>query len=128
MTNPAHVPPRTQRFSGQFPVRFDGAPNGPFEGDTRWRGVRDFEHSTLCRTFGLSESRFYFDLPSTVRGIGPNNAGAAKVRAGRRLINGFVMMAGCDTPVAKLTVCFGSERFADRDPTDERDFFDLSRS
>lgn len=128
MTQPAHVPRRTQSFSGQVPVRFDGAPNGPFEGDTRWRGVREFEHAHLCRVFGLDPVRFWFDLPSTVRGIGPNNRGAAVVRSGRRLLNGFVMMAGRDTPVAKLTVCFEGESFKDVDPLDARDFFDLSHS
>lgn len=128
MSLPAHVPPRTSRFSGQIPVRFDGAPGGPLEGDTKWRGVRDFEHSTLCRAFGLDQARFYFDLPSTVRGIGPNTRGAARLAGGRRLINGFVMMVGRDTPVAKLTVCFDAERFADHDPLSQSDFFNLSHS
>jgi hypothetical protein len=128
VSRPAHVPPRTQSFSGHTPVRFEGAPGGPFEGDGKWRGCRDFEHSTLCRVFGLDPVRFYFDLPSTVRGIGPNNAGGARVPGGRRQIGGFVMMAGRDEPVAKITICFDGERFADRDPLSQRDFFDLSRS
>lgn len=109
-------------------MRFDGAPGGPLEGDTKWRGVSDFEHSTLCRTFGLAQDRFWFDLPSTVRGIGPNTRGAATIPGGRRRISGFVFMAGRDAPVAKLTVCFDSERFADRDPLDTRDFYDLEKS
>lgn len=126
---PSHVPPQSQRFSGQIPVRFDGAPNGPLEGDTKWRGVRDFEHGTLCRVFGLDPCRFYFDLPSSVRGVGANMSGIAGAHgSGRRRINGFVFMSGRAEPVAKLTVCFESERFRDVDPTDEREFFDLNRS
>jgi hypothetical protein len=122
------LPPRSSGFSGQVPVRFEGAPGGPFDGDGRWRGVRDFEHGTLCRTFGLDPHRFYFDLPSTVRGIGPNTRGAAMMAGGRRRIAGFVFMSGRDEPVAKLTICFDAERFSDGDPSDRRDFFNLERS
>lgn len=125
---PAMRPPRSTAFSGQIPVRFDGAPGGPLEGDTRWRGVSDFEHATLCRVFALDPNRFYFDLPSTVRGIGPNNRGGAVMPGGRRLLNGFVFMAGRDEPVAKLTIVNEGERFADRDPLSARDFADLGRS
>lgn len=122
------LPPRTQSFSGQIPVRFEGAPGGPFAGEGKWRGVRSFEHGDVCRAFGLDPIRFYFDLPSTVRGIGPNTRGAAALPGGRRLLNGFVMMVGRDVPVAKLTVCFEAERFKDVDPRSEREFFDLSHS
>lgn len=126
---PTHVPRMTSRFAGAIPVRFEGAPGGPLEGDGQWRGVRDFEHATLCRAFGLDQARFWFDLPSSVRGVGSNMSGAAGAqRHGRRRINGFVMMAGIDEPVGKLTICFEAERFADRDPLDYRDFCDLERS
>ena len=119
----------SSRFSGQVPVTFEGAPGGPFAGDIRFRGVRDFDHSTLCRTFSLDQNRFYFDLPSTVRGIGPNTRGAAgSLPGGRRRISGFVMMAGRDEPVAKLTITFAERKFKDVDPEDVRDFFDLSHS
>lgn len=128
MRLPAHAPPRTQSFTGVYPVRFEGAPNSPFEGDSRWRGVPDFEHATLCRIFQLDPARFFFDLPSTIRGIGPNTRGSAVIPGGQRRISGFVMLAGRDTPVAKLSVCFDSERFTDRNPFDDRDFFDLNRS
>lgn len=128
-STPDHAPPTSQSFSGQIPVRFNGAPDGPFSGETKWRGVKDFEHATLCRVFQLDPARFYFDLPSTVRGIGANMSGVAGAHAaGRRLLNGYVMMAGHDEPVAKLTVCFESERFTDRDPFNRNEFFDLSRS
>lgn len=122
------LPPRTQSFSGQIPVRFEGAPGGPLEGDGKWRGVKDFDHGTLCRVFGLDPIRFYFDLPSTVRGIGPNMVGRGSMPSGRRRINGFVMMAGRDEPVGKLSICFETERFRDDDPTNRRDFFDLNHS
>ena len=109
-------------------MRFEGRPGGPFNGDAKWRGVRDFEHGTLCRALGLDPHRFFFDLPSTVRGVGPNTRGGGALRAGRRLINGFVMMSGDPEPVAKLTICFASEKFRDDDPDDKRDFFDLGHS
>jgi hypothetical protein len=126
---PDHAPRTSQSFSGQIPVRFDGAPGGPLEGDTKWRGVRSFEHADLCRAFNLDPARFFFDLPSSVRGIGSNASGIAGAqRAGRRRISGFVMMAGLDTPVAKLTVCFDGEKFADWDPMSPADFFNLERS
>lgn len=124
----SQLPPRSQSFSGQVPVRFDGAPQGPFAGEGKWRGVREFDHGHLCRVFGLDPVRFYFDLPSTVRGIGPNAAGSARMPRGRRLQNGFVMMVGRAEPVAKLTICFEGEKFRDVDPTSARDFFDLSHS
>jgi hypothetical protein len=116
---------KSSQFSGTIPVRFEGAPGGPFAGDAKWRGVRDFEHASLCRAFGLSQTAFFFDLPSTVRGIGSNTGGHSGTR---RLINGFVMMAGRDKPVGKLTIVTGGDKFADHDPQSERDFFDLSHS
>ncbi len=122
------LPPRTASFSGQIPVRFEGAPGSPLEGKGLWRGVRDFEHGTLCRTFGLDPHRFFFDLPSTVRGIGPNQVGRGRIPTGRRRINGYVMMTGRNEPVGKLSICFDAERFRDDDPGDRRDFFDLSHS
>lgn len=93
-----------------------------------WRGVKDFEHGPLCRVFNLDPCRFYFDLPSTVRGIGPNMVGRGSIASGRRRINGYVMQAGKTEPVGKVSVCFDAERFRDDDPTNQRDFFDLSHS
>ena len=122
-------PGHTSGFSGKIPVRFDGAPNGPLEGDTKWRGVTSFEHAHLCRAFNLDQARFYFDLPSSVRGVGSMSSGyGGGQRAGRRQISGFVFMSGRNEPVGKLTICFDAERFADRDPLSSRDFEDLSRS
>lgn len=118
------LPPRSKSFSGQIPVRFEGAPGSPFEGDGRWRGVRDFEHATLCRTFNLDPNRFYFDLPSSVRGIGANATGYGGGRSARR-ISGFVMQSGRAEPVAKLSICIDGERFKDVDPSNRQDFFNL---
>lgn len=124
-----HIPPKSSSFSGQVPVRFDGAPDGPLAGEGKWRGVRDFEHSTLCRAFGLDQARFYFDLPSSVRGVGSMSSGyGGGQRSGRRLINGYVMMAGRNEPVGKLTIVTDADRFKDVDPTSMRDFYDLSHS
>jgi hypothetical protein len=118
----------TSRFSGQIPVRFDGAPGGPLAGLGMWRGVTEFDHGVLCRTFNLDPCRFYFDLPSSVRGVGSLQSGAGGSSRGNRMINGFVMMSGQDKPVGKLTIVTGGDRFKDVDPQGERDFFDLSHS
>lgn len=114
-------------FSGQIPVRFEGAPGTPFEGDGRWRGVKDFEHATLCRVFNLDPCSFWFDLPSSVRGIGANQTGHRGGASARR-ISGFVMQAGFDVPVAKLSICIEGEKFRDDDPASARDFYDLSHA
>jgi|SRR5215469_5463780 len=111
-------------FHGMIPVRAEGAPGTPLAGMGIWRGVRNFEHATLCRALGLDPCRFYFDLPSSARGIGSNSSGDR----GNRVINGYIMMAGVDSPVGKLTICWEGEKFADRDPGDYRDFLDLGRS
>lgn len=118
-------PPRSQSFSGQTPVRLDGAPYGPLAGEGRWRGVRSFEHAELCRAFGLDQASYWFDLPSTVRGIGSASGAHSSSRG---VINGYVMLGGFDKPVAKLTICRDAEKFKDVDPMNERDFLDLSHS
>lgn len=120
-------PSRTTSNHGLIPVRFEGAPNGPLVGDGKWRGVANFEHGTLCRAFGLDPVRFYFDLPSSCRGVGSAVSGYGGQREGR-IVNGFVWMVGVDKPVGKLTICRDAERFRDVDPTNERDFFDLNHS
>ena len=127
MYAPQGIRARQSFARGLIPVRFDGAPDSIFTGMGLWRGVPDFEHHTLVRVFGLPD-RCHFDLPSTVRGIGPNTRGAAVMPSGRRLINGFVFVPERDTPAGKLTVCFDAERFADRDPSNLSDFLDLGRS
>lgn len=122
---PAHAPRFSSSFSGQVPVRLDGAPRGILSGMGEWRGVRDFEHATLCRAFNLDPARFWFDLPSSVRGIGSNSTGSR----GSRVINGFVMCGREPTPVGKLTILQNDRTgLRDDDPMNERDFFDLSRT
>jgi len=129
MPDMPHMLPRSQSFSGCIPVRLDGNPKkGPLAGVGMWRGVKDFEHATLCRAFGLDQARFYFDMPSTVRGVGSNSRGFDPSSGRRRLINGFVMMAGCNEPVGKLTIVSSFDKFRDVDPTSEKDFYDLSSS
>ena len=118
----------TSRFSGQIPVRLDGNPKGPLGAIGVWRGVTDFEHGTLCRTFSLDPNRFYFDVPSSVRGVGSMQSGYGGSSRGNRIVNGFVMMSGHDKPVGKLTIVREADKFKDVDPRDERDFFDLSHS
>lgn len=125
---PAEIRRRArQGFAGQIPVRFEGAPGGPFQGDGRWRGVRNFEHAHLCRVFNLDPASFWFDLPSSVRGIGANQTGHGGGASARR-ISGFVMQAGRDEPVAKLSICIEGERFKDVDPMSSSDFFDLGHA
>lgn len=127
---PTYIPEKLRyaaKSTGQVPLRFEGAPGTPFEGDGRWRSTPDFEHATLCRVFNLDPIRFWFDLPSSVRGIGANQTGHGGGASARR-INGFVHMAGWDRPVAKISVCLEDEKFKDVDPMNERDFYDLSHA
>lgn len=123
-----HLPRPATGFLGMYPVCFEGAPGGPFAGDTRWRGVKDFEHSTLCRVFNLDPNRFSFDLPSSVRGIGAMQQGYGGGASARR-VSGFVFYGHPrdGVVVAKLTVCREGERFDDVDPDAQRDFEDLSK-
>jgi hypothetical protein len=100
----------------QIPVRFESV-----EGECKWRGVKDFEHATLCRAFGLDPVRFYFDLPSSVRGVGSNSSG----NRGGRDISGYVMMAGRSEPFGTLKVCRQGERFRDVDPNDKQELYRL---
>lgn len=114
---------------GEIPVRLEGfAGYGPIAGLSMWRGVKDFEHGTLCRAFNLDPCRFYFDLPSSARGVGSYQSGAGGSGRGRRLIRGFVMCVGLDKPVAKLSEVTATDRFWDGDPLNESDFFDLNRT
>jgi hypothetical protein len=117
--------PTTRQFTGAIPFRWEGAPNGPFRGDVKFRGVKDLEHSTLCRAFGLDPIRFYFDIPSSMRGVGTNTNHA---RSRRTVQAGFVFMHGHSAPVAKLTIATEGDRFSDSDPMSQRDFENLERA
>ena len=122
------LPQRTTSFSGQTPVALQGHPTkGPLIGQRMYRGISDWEHATLCRAFGLDANRFYFDLPSTVRGVG-SSSGAHS--GSRRVVNGYVMCAGFDAPVATITV-LQNERTGIRgndEVLSESDFQNLSRT
>jgi hypothetical protein len=88
--------------------------------------VPNFEHASLCRAFGLDPNRFWFDLPSSVRGVGSIQAAYGGCWSARYQ-SGFVLMFGQDRPVAKLTICKPGERFADSDPHSREDFENLQR-
>lgn len=89
--------------------------------------MRNFEHAHLCQVFGLDPCTYYFDLPSSVRGIGANVTGYGGGASARR-ISGFVMESGRDEPVAKLSIAIDGERFKDVDPSNARDFYDLGHA
>lgn len=119
MSADIRVPSYVRIDPNQIPVRYES-----IDGTAMWRGVKDFEHATLCRAFNLDQATFYFDLPSSVRGVGSSMSGFGGNRR-NRIINGYVMRAGRDEPWGKLTVCFESEKFKDVDPSDKRDFYKL---
>lgn len=104
----------------QIPVRLE-----MLDGLSKWRGVLNLEHATLCRAFGLDQATYWFELPSSARAEGSNRAGAGM--QSRRLVNGFVFAGGATEPVGKLTICRPGDRFWDVDPTDKRDFFRLDK-
>ena len=115
------VPNYVRIDPNQIPVKYEA-----IDGTAMWRGVKDFEHATLCRAFGLDQVSFFFDLPSSCRGVGSNSVGYGDGRNGR-VINGYVMRAGRDEPWGKLTIIKESDKIRDDDPNDLRDFYNLSR-
>jgi len=125
------LPPHIQfahGFIDGLRVRFEGAPRGMFRGDVKWAVVKDVEHATLCRAFGLDQASFSFDLPSSMRGIGANQQGHGSA-ASAKIQSGFVFIGppGKSPPVAKLLVCRPGELPSDTDPMSQRDFEDLSK-
>lgn len=115
------VPSYVRIERNQVPVRYEA-----IDGTAMWRGVKDFEHATLCRAFGLDQTAFYFDLPSSVRMVGSNLSGFGGNRR-NRIINGYVMRAGFNEPWGKITICWESEKFRDVDPQDKTEFYKLGR-
>jgi hypothetical protein len=90
-----------------------------------FRGVKDFEHATLSRAFGLDPATFWFDVASTARGIGSNTGS----HSGRRgTIDGFVFWGEYGRPVAKLRVIWPGEKLWDSDPGSRADFERLDHS
>jgi hypothetical protein len=119
---PEHLP-TSQRHVNHIPMQFEGLNGPPFEGQSFFVSVRDVEHATLCRAFRLDPNRFYFDVPSTLRGIGSSRGGHSSTR---RQVHGFVFMAGKNDPVARIRVVDAADRFLDRDPLSDRDLQDLA--
>jgi hypothetical protein len=117
---------KSSSFNGMIPIALDGTPGGPLAGDTKWRGVPNLEHSTLCRAFSLDTNRFYWEIPSSMRGVGSNMSGYGGNRM-RRELNGYVWMPvwNASTPVAKFWVVREGQKFKDIDPSNQRDFLDL---
>lgn len=97
------------------------------DGTCKLRTVKDFEHATLCRAFGLDQANFWFDLPSSCRGTGSNMSGSGGNRS-NRIINGYVMRSGMDKPYGKLSIIREWDRIRDDNPQDMRDFYNLSRT
>jgi hypothetical protein len=114
----------TQGFSGQIPMQFEGLNGPPFEGTSFFVSVRDFEHATLCRAFRLDPNRFYFDVPSTMRGVGSSSGAHSHVRRDQ---HGFVFMSGRNDPVARIRIVHESDRFNDTDPLSDKDMQDLAK-
>lgn len=115
---PQAIRERSRRDPRLVPIRLELFPT-----ETKWRAVPDFEHSTLCRAFGLDPATFWFELPRSALGMGSNRAGYGGSDGKRRTVDGFVFAGPKGTdPVGKLIVCFDSERFRDRDPLSRSDF------
>lgn len=114
------IPDGTRIAANQIPVRCDILQGGYAR--TLFRGIKDFEHGTLCAAFGLDPIRFYFDLPSSVRGIGSLSSGNRR----NLTISGYVFMHGQDRPFAKLTVLTEGSKIRDFNPTDRNEWEKLT--
>jgi hypothetical protein len=113
-------------FQGHIPLRFEGAPDGPFRGEAgKWAGVKTTEHGELCRAFGVAEVGFYWELGPGLRGMSAENF-ARRCSSSARL-DGFLFQHGRNSPVAKIVLVREGERFRDFDPTSRRDWEILSR-
>jgi hypothetical protein len=112
--------------NGQIPIRMESFAKGILGGISRWVSVPDVEHGTLCRALNLDPATYYFDLSSSWRGVGSNQAGyGGSGRMGRRR-TGYVFHARFTDPVAKLAEVLPSDKFRDIDPLNPSDFFDLN--
>jgi hypothetical protein len=84
---------------------------------TRWRPFLSAEHAALCRAAGLDQATHYFDVPESFKRIG---AGSARYNG--RDVSGYIMRAGVDRPVGKVSIAYEGERFRDVDPRSREDF------
>jgi len=122
---PDHIRRRGSSASrNQVPLQFEGCNGYPFEGTSFFVSVPDVEHATLCRAFRLDQARFWFDAPSTFRGIGSSSG--SQGRGGKNHIHGFVFMSGRNDPVARFRVVDADDRYLDRDPLSDADLQDLA--
>lgn len=112
------------RTSNQLPLQFEGLNGPPFEGQSFFVSVPDVEHATLCRAFRLDPARFWFDVPSSLRGTGSSSGSHSGTR---RHIHGFIFLAGQDEPVARFRVVDPEDKFRDLDPTSQQDLEDLAK-
>lgn len=110
------IPHGVRIARNQIPIRAEF-----LDGTTKWRGVLNFEHATLCEAFGLDPATFYFDLPSSCRGVGSLSSGYGGNRE-NRIINGYIMRGGMTDPWGKLTVVREGDKIRDVDPTDKKEF------
>lgn len=107
--------------TGMIPLRLDGAPSdGPFRGQTLFRGVRRTEPGELCRAFGIAEVGFRWELGPGLRGISGDNF--ARRSDSTASMDGYLFANGHEAPIAKIRLAKESERFRDWDPTSRRDF------
>jgi hypothetical protein len=97
-----------------------------FSGSVMVRGVKDFEHGTLCKAFSLDPCSYYFDLPSSFRGVGNNQSGSGGSTRGGRMIDGMIMGPGKE-PIGKIIWMTGNEKFRDYNPQDASEFYRMGR-
>lgn len=88
-----------------------------FPNETKWRPFLSAEHGALCRQAGLDPVRHYFDVPESFKRIG---AGSATYLG--REVSGYIMRAGEDRPVGKVSIAREGERFREHDPRDRSEF------
>jgi hypothetical protein len=111
--------------TGAIPLRFEGAPDGPFKGEFKMRAIKRLDHESLCRAFGVDVVRFRWDLPHSMHGVGVENQRTGGTKT--TIQSGFLFMVGRSDPVGKVSVVREGERFRDWDPTSRRDFERLDR-
>lgn len=115
------VPLRMEKFTpgGSNGVTFHGAPA---------EIVRDCNHKLLCEVLGLDPEIYYFDMPSSFRGVGSMVSGAGGSSSNNRTISGYVIDARTREPYAKLSIVRESDVFRDSfDPSNSSDFWRLDR-
>lgn len=115
------IPTGVRIAPNQIPLRCDIFLEGG-NARTVFHGVTNFEHGTLCRAFGLDPIRFYFDLPSSCRGVGSLSSG----NRGNLRINGFIFMHGRSEPYAKITELRQGDKLRDFDPSDRKEWEKLT--